>query len=765
MSQEKLYSQLITSLDEKELYTFAKAYLQEVDGLTRVVVTNGPYDSGMDLTNLESTECQYQATIEAKNFDRKLDSDLIKAKANAETYGLPNRVKYFYSHSISQRRLLQLQKLAKSTHNIFLDLYDANRLAQVSTAYKELSDLLLELARIDTNQKESPFFDSTKKKAFYDLMSFGKSTDIKYNIVRSFVLYDLFSNSEIKKEELLKKLNGQFGSKINSAFFENFLGRLSTEKKIKITKNSITLNETEKNRIRHVIENYKAEEHQLITEILSVLRSFDILLDIESLVGKLSNLYECNYSINLGEFTTHETNFADIHTATKELRMFLKSKATSKCDIDSLIKQLICICDNSEILSRIAVGQVYTKVNDPERLQQYINQNINNKDIFLDTNVIINLLLVHYDQNTDYPEPQYQVAKQFLEFTTANGFTLKTIKKYAVETVNIFKDALAIVPFTRMPMFKYLGGSNNILYKFYTYLSDNVLLPEEVTSFSDFLNEFKFRETGDDDFDSEIGYLLDSINIVVKNIVDYNVAKAMASIEDDLKANNRFKNYNVLLNDARMFCRLGDKNVDVNPIDPVFITWDNSLMGARKRYFKSVPDCTRWFMFTPIRFMDHFAMMNFQVKPGSVSNEVLSILDDNHGFQSMTQSLLDSMIAIIRPKDEVGLKFSNKMGELREKEILEVDRLDTNQEMNTEAYPIDKVVNSLVKNYIFQGDKTKSEAFKSLFQTETYFNDIFKIFLDEKAKLATSGDPSDLIRRMDNLIAISIKDLKSDVSN
>ena len=318
---------------------------------------------------------------------------------------------------------------------------------------------------------------------------------------------------------------------------------------------------------------------------------------------------------------------------------------------------MIKIADSSEILPRIAAGQVYSKVSDPDRLQEYIKQNINNKTIFLDANVILYVILAHYDGETEYNNYFFRVANQFLKFAQANDLRLKTIRRYAIETAKIFQEALSLVPFSKTSLFDSLGGSSNPIYRFYTHLKDYHELRTDGLSFEAFLKEFAFspRTGNDDNFKSSMEFLLESLGVEIEDFPPYELGKTVEIINEELKENNRVKSYVAVNSDAIMFCRLADKSSVLNPLDPIFCTWDLSLIRARKRYFEYFPGCTQWFMFTPTRLMDHFSMMNFQIKPGTVSNELLSILDEQD-MQQMTHTLLDSIKVVINPDNVVGLK-------------------------------------------------------------------------------------------------------------
>ncbi len=752
MSQSKLFLKLIESLEEKELYELAKLYLQEVDGYQNVIVTNSSYDSGIDLKTLEKYDVQYQATIQAKQIETKIKDDVAKAAKNVAERDLPNKVKYFYSHPISEGAVMDYKKLAKDKNGIFLEIIDAKVLAQIAENYDEISSFLYETAKLKVPAQQSKFFDDDKTKALYDLMSFGKSTDIKHNILKCFVLNFLFKkDTMVSRETLLAELEVHFNTKIDINYFNRFLNKLSTEKKLKITGQNIYLTDEEKSRIGSVLEAYRMEEALLIKDLTAILEKYEIESNIDEIIVKLGDIYECNYTSNLDEFIWRESPVLTIAGATQQLRSVLSLNKLADFDADEAIKELLLATDNNEILSRISAGQAYSKVSDPDRLQQYILRNINNKDIFLDTNVMVYLILVHYQDVDSYKDYNYQVARELLRFRDKSALRFKTIRKYAIEVTDMFKNALSIVPFSKLPVFVSLGGSGNIFYKFFSHLQDNHLLEDETQTFGSFLAEFKFEENKEDIYlKSSIEYLLNSLGIEIVELDEYVLGTTIDIITEDLKANHKNKSHNSIVNDALMFQRLADKNSEINPIEPIFCTWDISLNGARKTFFEDFPNSTKWFMFTPSRLMDHYAMMNFQIRPGTVSNEVLSILSEDH--KQMTQQLLISMSVIINPDNKVGLKHTNKINELRVKETFEVDaKLEIINEYMNESRPIDLIITTMVKHYLTNSGKL--DTLKSLFTKDDYFETIGNFFLTHTDYINRNGRlKNSLIEEMDSII-------------
>lgn len=759
MSQSKLLISLISSLEDVELDQVAKLYVNEVDGLYNIIDCNGPYDKGLDIRSgtPSNIETQYQITTTAeKRFENKLYSDLKKAKRNVDEYGLPNKVKYFYSYPLTNNLVLTYKKEAKEKHGLVLDLIEANSIAGVAEHYENIKTLLYKIADFDKYRGGDEFFDDATVRSFYDLMSFGSSTDIKYNIIKSFILYYLSETGKVSKDEILITVNEHFSSTFESNYFDGILKRMSTERSIIYRDGNIELTELEAERISKLLEVYNNEEGLLKKQLIKVLSKYNLETIVDEVIHKLCGIYESNYTINLGEFTSRNSDVKDLQSSVKEFGEYIKNKVQDDIKSEKLAKKLLAVADNSELLSRIAAGQVYSNVSDPDRLQDYVTQHNNNKTIFLDTNFLIVALCVHYEPDTNYQDYHFKIAKQFLSFAVKNSLHLVTLKSYAIETASLFKDALDIIPFTKLEFFESLGGSNNVLYRFYKHLKDRKKLHNGTISFEDFLKEFRFEAKKnyiENTFLDQMEWLLNSMNIEIEVPKIYDLTKTKELIAKDLTVAQKYKNNRAITNDAIMLQRLGDRDVEVNPIDPIFCTWDSSLFRVRRTFFDEFPNCTKWLMYTPTRLMDHFSMMNFQVRKGVLLNEVLSILEADFSFQEKTQTLLDAMVTIINPNDNVGLQYANKLAELKKNEILQVDETpESSNEESHEPTPVDIVFQGLFRNYISSGEGIFN-SFKEIFTKQEYFDRTFKILIEEISYVKSEGHiHKNLFDEMDILI-------------
>lgn len=748
-------------MTDTEFDIVAEIYLKEVDNVRNIFNCNGPYDSGLDfrIPNVTEIEVQYQATTKEHGFKKKIKEDLEKAKKNVDEYGLPKRVKYFYSYPLSNKKVFEYKRMAKVDYDLALDLIEGNILSDVASIYDSIRVRVLELSGYDKFQGGSEFFDSTKVKAFYDLMSIGSTTDIKFNIIKSYIINYLNTNGPTNQFTIIENVNLQFESNLTDEYFESILRRMNSQQQItKVEYGKIDLTEKERKRLLDVLDEFKIEESIIRKKITELLNEYSKSELIDDIITRLSELYESNYSINLSEFTHRNSTIHDLQSSTTAFIKYLEKNEIPETESKRLANRLFQIADENPILSRIAAGQVFSKVSDPDRLQDYIIQHHRNKEVFIDTNVLIYLLCANYEPSAEYDNYHYKVAQQLLKFSESNGLTLKTIRRYAIETTNLFKNALSLIPFTKLPYFDALGKSSNILYNFYLHLKDWQLLDHSILNFEEFLKEFRFeirKNNKDYSYRSQMEYLLDILGIEIDELDEYPINEARKLINEVLREEQKHKSNSAITSDAIMIERLGDTDVEVNAIEPIFCTWDMTLMKVRQLYFQDFPNCTHWFMYTPTRLMDHFSMMGLKVKKGSLSNEVLTILEQDFNFQEKTQSLIDSVKTIINLNNEVGLRYANKLAQLRKNEIVQTSYEEKDlPDVDLDKNPVDFVFHNLLVKYAFESEKEgEFDSLKLLFTKEDLFDDVIGVIRDEIIYINQNKNISDsLYQNVDKLI-------------
>jgi hypothetical protein len=148
-------------------------------------------------------------------------------------------------------------------------------------------------------------------------------------------------------------------------------------------------------------------------------------------------------------------------------------------------------------------------------------------------------------------------------------------------------------------------------------------------------------------------------------------------------------------------------------------------------------------------------MMNLQVKEEALSNEILTILDEDYEFQGKTKTLLDAISTIINPTNEIGLKYTNKLAELIKRDIAQSEEKAANvtDEDVASSSSLDFVFDQLFKNYFTEDDEGALDDFKAVFTKEELFNDVITLLSNGTETVAKTGNISqELFSKMDQII-------------
>jgi hypothetical protein len=272
-----------------------------------------------------------------------------------------------------------------------------------------------------------------------------------------------------------------------------------------------------------------------------------------------------------------------------------------------------------------------------------------------------------------------------------------------------------LIPFSQLDNFRKLGSSKNVFYNFYLFLLDQDLIDEE-TNFNEFLGQYGFDETSSQDsINSKISSHLNKVNIEKYELdYQYEIDETNRIFEDALNLNNKFKSAFTRNNDSIMVEFLADNDVNVHPIQPVFLTWDRTFYDVQKKYFKSYPDCQKWLMLPPGKLIDSYAILKFKIDDESVSENLLALISDE--LITNAHALVDTIKFILDPKDEVSLEYTNRLAQIREEEIDKINRkVSTPPEDFGGDAVIDEVFYSLSNHFQEKDDDKYFGYFKEIF--------------------------------------------------
>lgn len=761
MSKANQLILLLDSLDKKEFDKIVKIYLQKEYGFKKVVFTDGKDDIGLDIRvfDFEGQNIQYQLTVqkskttsESNSFSKKLIDDVVKAKINVSEFGSKDKLIFFYSKKLTNKKIRHFQGIAFKEHSINLEIIDANRIAEEAENIIEIQSELYKINDLDKFKVDNNSFDNN---LLYDLLSFGKPTEFKTQIIDSFVLQLFFKKGNLVKDEVKEACENQFQVKENDVFYNKLLNRFLSEKKIVKNKSleNYSLTNYEKNRLDSRNKEFELEKKLFVKDIITILTKYNQEKDVDNYIIQLKQLYIDNFNSDLSDALKKDEEF-HIFSMCKDFLKFIEVKLKNKAKAKELSKELLNFCVNNKFIQKIAASKVYSSRIDNSRLENYLN---NKKKIFIDTAIGLNSLCYFFNPKLDYKNYFYRATKNLLEFAKNENIKLYISQRYVWEMQSQINDAFNLVPFTLIPQFEHLGSSRNIFYNFYNFLkkTDNI---EDGVSFKDFLEKFGFRErSGSKSFQSIILNSLSQIQIeeeIIEKV--YNLEDANRIFSESLLKLHKQKSNFTQSNDSIMLEFLADNDVSVHPLQPVFLTWDRAFFESHVAYNKKFPKSQDWLMLSPNKLVDVYSILKFSINSETVTENLLALISDD--IIQNTYSLVDTLSIVLNPNDDVGLEYSTKLAKIRESEINKLNSEDVTRPENFEGEAvIDDIFFKLTTYY--KDTESKLNDFKNLFTQKVYMEKVIEVLIKTVADFYKNKFLDDnVISEFDKLIEIANKE-------
>lgn len=278
---------LLGSCEKHEFDRVVKSYLKEVYSYSRVINTDGKDDIGLDIKVLDDSGCKYQYQLTVQKSDNanarsalksKIFKDVQKAKENCKD-GYENVLFFFYSYPLTNKLIRDYKREALKDYEIQLEIIDANQIAEEAEDLATLKEIIYSLSNLSAF-KTSSFEDSKKNHLIYDLVSFGKTSEIKLEIVKAYILQELYMHLSLTGEDIEKSCNANFKSSENTVFYKKLLQNLyNIEKKVLYDKQSKTYSLTEEIRkeISNTNEQIKVEKTYFVNQIGTILTEYKIV--------------------------------------------------------------------------------------------------------------------------------------------------------------------------------------------------------------------------------------------------------------------------------------------------------------------------------------------------------------------------------------------------------------------------------------------------------------------------------------------------------
>lgn len=524
----------------------------------------------------------------------------------------------------------------------------------VLVVFKLKSQLLSIHPELNTD-KLYEYGDTKESQTAYDFISYSKpSNKIKNQVLNSFISHTLYNECPMPIKDLVVKVLDFAQGTISEDAAQRIIQNLISKKVLLFDKDKtkILISDTERDRVSTLISDYNDSLSLFHSAVDKIILENSVNLDKDLLIQKLGVFLESNFNLDAKEISNEESEKTTF-TYYQEFINFIKAGGANEEQAELIFNELIDACRNNDIIIRISIGKVFSKISNPDQFGNYVKSMPH--DVYLDTQIILYMMCIN-DDYLAYDNVFYRVAKNIIDLSRKNkNFVLKVSDHYLSEVAYQLKQALFLIQFTEISNMPDVPISTNVFYKYYYWLHKNNGLPEGVDTYRDFMDDmFELREEDAFSRDYEsIGLgavesiLKENFNISIDHTSQYDTSKLslVQELYEKVIKKNCCENkvYKILKNDALECIVLFSQPFD-KP-EPFFLTWDRSFSYMRPAYkqkFKRGSASLFFHLFSPAKFVNHVDLVNFHVDASTLSDDLLSMIE-SHNYKETTYNVIDSI--------------------------------------------------------------------------------------------------------------------------
>lgn len=479
--------------------------------------------------------------------------------------------------------------------------------------------------------------------AAYDFLKFSRvSGELKRDIIRCFVLRLMAKVGPIEESAIKAKVD-EFVGKTTLDAHTYCLNGLQSKGKIKIVNENpktYSLTSEELQRLTDYANDCSHNKMQFIKDVQTILKGTaladktdEVLREFKDLVTqrlKSAAIVVDNVGLQYNENESENSFLEYINADIKDIE---KSK--------EIYKDIITVCDSNDIVYRLCAGSFISSL--ASNTEYNGKFPMYRRDIFLDTQVILLILCVAYDDFEPGRLYNYKIARDLISIAKneKNGLSLKFANTYITEVKGHLAQALQLIEIADAENRKFKLHTTNVFYNHFADLKESDKLPDDITTFKDYLYalfnlndkdaEDDYRNFLDYSLADQIECILDEANIELFNLpsYDYEDTKKSKTAFNEVLKNNE-KAYATLEHDVRMGQYLFDWKSKPKLF---FISRDHSFDLYRKRYAEIYCRSTPYFwqLFTPVNFVNSVDLLEMKFEPQVLSEDLLLLVDRDGG--------------------------------------------------------------------------------------------------------------------------------------
>ncbi|WP_289198335.1 hypothetical protein [Bacteroides acidifaciens] len=479
--------------------------------------------------------------------------------------------------------------------------------------------------------------------AAYDFLKFSRASgELKRDIIRCFVLR-LMANEGPINESAIKTRVDEFVGKTTLDAHTYCLNGLCSKGKIEVvseTPKTYSLTDEERQRLTDYANDCSHNKMQFKRDVQNILngttlagKTDEVLIEFKNLVTqrlKSAAIVVDNVGLNYDE-NEDENSFLNFLNAN------INDIETSK----NIYKEIIAVCGSNDIVYRLCAGSFMSSL--ASTTEYSGNFPKYKRDVFLDTQVILHILCVAYDDFEPGQLYDYKIARDLVSIARndKNGLSLKFANTYITEVKGHLNQALQLIEIADAEDRKFKLHTNNVFYNHYADLKESVTLPDGIITFKDYLYELFNLEDKDaeDDYRSFLDYsLADQIRCLLNEACIELFYLPLYEYEDTKKSEKAFnavlknneKAHATLEHDVRMGQYLFDWE---DKPQLFFISRDHSFDLYRKKYAELFCRSTPYFwqLFTPVNFVNSIDLLEMKFDSQVLSEDLLLLVDREGG--------------------------------------------------------------------------------------------------------------------------------------
>lgn len=692
-----------------------------------------------------------------KLIDKKIKEDIQKAYDNINKYGYSYSFEFYWSQAMSEDKINEYQDFARKSYGIDLKVYDAKMLSSINCS--SVKKYIYELhGQIGSPNKIS--IDKSTK-ILYDLLSIGNNTtDIKTNLIHSFIVFFIHEKGKANISEISKYIKDNLNPLIDDTFIVEQINYLRTSKRLITSKENrqiVELSDIEKELIIDLTTQANITQSEFETKFIDILKLYNQEQYFESYYKYVEELYRSHYKFDIDESENNIEYSDGTNIVFNNFQSFVAKTLNDKVLSQELVLKIRDLCSNSNHINKICATSSFTSLYKSNKLENYLNQS--NRNLYLDTPLIVFLLCFYYgDFEEEWSDPFYRATTNLILAcdNLSDRIAISTMYDYLKEVAGELKKALKTSYFFEFDFISDLGETKNSFINYYKFLKENNLFDEKdnITDFTDFVISMGFENIDPDsssfieDTALCVKDILEHMNIDTifhKQYEDFEVLKR--EYEISLMTQSKIKSNTAADNDLRAIRYIADKeNSKRNQdgyCDQILVTWDNTFYDFRKELMKKHSDKYSFFhIYNPPRLLNKISLEKFNINSEIISNDIFAYADANYNISSKVRTLLEMIAPIIGKSAKKNLKLIKELSVIRKKEIEEQStELDID---NTRNLPVEELFIDIIKYYQSPDSKNSFSDFTSFFCNEVnndliinIFRDNMKIINDEKNKKET----------------------------